>query len=439
MLRNLFIAISTGQNIANILPILERAQPHDRVIWLESPLASKRRWSESASTVLRQHGFIHQEHRQLDSEDIACLANSIHQLLKLYPKPAYFPIFIANGGTKLQALATYIHPELALLYSLDRPCAYEWYPKGILHTGERLTYQRHKLDLDDILQLRGMERKNADAACIWGKQSAPPKPTWYGQNIPDTISLHDEHHAFGLQRVSNNPLPGDVLWTAVQQYQKPALEKLRTQLKTWGKGSIPSDGFLQNIALSLRKMFDNAAQALQSPGKSPQQSLGSLFEQAVAQRTYQFLDGHPQIATFVQSVWLNARIGKFGKEQPIVIETDILLVLKNGVLVHLECKSHKADNKDLDARLLNLQNVSSLQARMAICSPCYTAYTDKAWFRAQHEFKMRVESLNAFTWLPFDLADQPQQYTLPGNEQPKQYDCGRFETGLEKLLESFIA
>lgn len=61
---------------------------------------------------------------------------------------------------------------------------------------------------------------------------------------------------------------------------------------------------------------------------------------------------------------------------------------------------------------------------MAICSPCYTAYTDKRGFRAQHEFKMRVESLNAFTWLPFDLADQPQQYTLPGNEQPNNMIVG---------------
>ena len=436
MPQNFFIAISTGQNIANVLPILERAQAHDRIVWLESPLATNRRWSEAAIVVLRQHGFTHQEQKPLASEEVSLFAATIQQLLLDYPH--HTPIFVANGGTKLQALAAYIRPELAVLYSLDRPCAYEWYPNGILQAGERLTYQRHALDLDDILQLRGMERKNTDAQRIWGKQAAQPEPTWYGQNIPDTITLHDEHHAFGLQRIPTNPLPGNTLWEAVLQHQQPALDALRSSISQWAKRT-PSDGLLQNIMLSSRKLFENATHAAQNLAKPPQHSLGTLFEQAVAERTCQFLDNHSQIAAFVQSVWLNTQIGKFGKEQPIVIETDILLVLKNGVLIHLECKSHKADNKDLDARLLNLQNVSSLQARMTICSPCYTAYTDKPWFRIQHAFKTRVESLNAFTWLAFDLGGQPESYTLPDDVQGTRYTCGRFENGLEKLLKPFVA
>ena len=433
---NLFIALSTGQNIANVLPILERAQPHDRIVWLESPLATKSHWSQAAMAVLRQHGFNHQEQKTLASEEVSLFAAAIRQLLLDYPSDT--PIFVANGGTKLQAIAAYIRPDLPVLYSLDRPSAYEWYPHGILQAGTRLIYQQHTLDLDDILQLRGMERKNTDATCIWGKQPELLKPTWYGQHIPDTITLHDEHHAFGLQRVLSNPLPGDVLWKAVQQHQQPALAALRNQLRTWAS-RLPSDGLLQNIALSSRKMFDNAAYALQQQSPPPQHSLGSLFEQAVAQRTCQCLDDNPPLAASVQSVWLNTQIGKVGKEQPVVIETDILLVLKNGVLIHLECKSHKADNKDLDARLLNLQNVSSLQARMTICSPCYTAYTDKPWFRTQHEFKTRVESLNAFTWLAFDFEAQPEHYNLPDDNQQTQYTCSRFEYGLEKLLKPFMA
>lgn len=436
MQTNLFIAISTGQNIANVYPILERAQPHDRIVWLESPLAQTSRWSDAAMAVLRQHGFRQQQQKILSSEAVSLVAVAIQDLIAAYP--AHSPIFVANGGTKLQALAAYIRSDLPVLYSLDRPCAYEWYPHGILRAGERLPYQRHYLDLDDILQLRGMERKNTDAACIWGKYAQPPKPTWYGQNIAETITLHDQHHAFALQRVPSDPLPGDVLWQAVQQHQQPALAAMRKQLRAWAS-RLPSDGLLQNIALSSRKMFANAESALQQQSPPPQHSLGSLFEQAVAQRTCQWLDNNPQLATCVQSVWLNTQIGKVGKEQPIVIETDILLVLKNGVLIHLECKSHKADNKDLDARLLNLQNVSSLQARMIVCSPCYTAYTHKSWFRTQHEFKTRVESLNAFTWLPFDLAGQPKHYTLPDESQHTQHTCGYFEEGLETLLTPFVA
>ncbi len=37
----LFIALSTGQNIANLLPIIERAEPLDQVLWNRRSLPSK--------------------------------------------------------------------------------------------------------------------------------------------------------------------------------------------------------------------------------------------------------------------------------------------------------------------------------------------------------------------------------------------------------------
>ena len=62
-----------------------------------------------------------------------------------------------------------------------------------------------------------------------------------------------------------------------------------------------------------------------------------------------------------------------------------MLVLKNGILWHLECKSASAKAKDLDARLLNLQKAGSLRAEMAVCGPLLTAFEGTPWFKRQHE------------------------------------------------------
>ncbi|MDQ7005481.1 MAG: hypothetical protein Q9N67_11410 [Ghiorsea sp.] len=39
-----FVAISTGQQVANLPPILALADKHDRVLWLESDFARKAQW-----------------------------------------------------------------------------------------------------------------------------------------------------------------------------------------------------------------------------------------------------------------------------------------------------------------------------------------------------------------------------------------------------------
>lgn len=439
MPKQLFIALSTGQNIANVLPLLERAQPTDRIMWLESPLAAAQGWSNAAMQLLGDYGYAEQRRHAIGSDDLAAVAATVHAVLAEHADE-YQPVFIANGGTKLQALAAYVRPDLPVLYSLDRPCAYEWYPHGIGEQGERHRYQHHRLDLDAVLQLRGMERKDTDAQCLWGNNAQPLEPTWYGQDEQRTVELHDRHHARSLQRVeAHQTLPRDQLWAAVRDSQQEGLAKLRGQLRAWA-GRNPSDGLLQNIALSSRKLFEQAVVSKQRQATTtlPLQPLGELFEQAVAQRTVEFLRGNPQVAAAVQSVWLNAKAGKRGAEQPVAMETDILIVLKNGILLHIECKSHKAENKDLDARLLNLQNASSLLAKMAVCSPCYTQYSDKPWFVTQHEFKQRVQNLQAFTWLPFELLGQPAHYCLPQETQGRQYTCGTFAEELAKLFKPFI-
>lgn len=54
MTNELFVAVATWQNVANLPPILELAKPGDRVVWLESTQAQQGNWTAGANAVFRR-------------------------------------------------------------------------------------------------------------------------------------------------------------------------------------------------------------------------------------------------------------------------------------------------------------------------------------------------------------------------------------------------
>src|SRR5436190_24325677 len=53
--QQLFVLVSTGQNVANLPPVLERANPGDLVLWVESAFAREKKWAAGARRVLAEH------------------------------------------------------------------------------------------------------------------------------------------------------------------------------------------------------------------------------------------------------------------------------------------------------------------------------------------------------------------------------------------------
>lgn len=101
----LFLAVSTGQRVANLPPILECARAErDAVVWLDSELARKSRWSEGASTVLRKRGYQVFATKDVLDEDVLpdVPAEVTQALIRLHlycSRHGYEPIWVAHGVT----------------------------------------------------------------------------------------------------------------------------------------------------------------------------------------------------------------------------------------------------------------------------------------------------------------------------------------------------
>lgn len=65
----LFIAAATGQNIANVPPILEIGEPgRDMILWVESRQAAAKGFAAGSEAVLRRRGFTMQDRLPVPDE-----------------------------------------------------------------------------------------------------------------------------------------------------------------------------------------------------------------------------------------------------------------------------------------------------------------------------------------------------------------------------------
>ena len=174
--------------------------------------------------------------------------------------------------------------------------------------------------------------------------------------------------------------------------------------------NLSNDGLFSNIYHSTLKLASDAAISRCQSGQSPPTPIGPAFEQGVARRVHSWLEAtnHPAI----HSAWRKVKVAERRESHRATAEFDILLVLKNGVLWHLECKSFIAANKDLDARLYNLQQAGSQLARMAPCGPLFSGHAGEEWFQSQHDRRRQMEARRHISFIPFTLPGQAETYCI---------------------------
>jgi hypothetical protein len=108
-------------------------------------------------------------------------------------------------------------------------------------------------------------------------------------------------------------------------------------------------------------------------------------------------------------------------------------------VVHLECKTFAIDDKDLDARLLNLTTAAGQMAKMYICSPVYTQFDREDWFKETLAKSDRLRKAVNGNWIGFGLPCQTPEYTRPAKGGGfAQHRCEPFEDRLSEILGSFL-
>ena len=374
----LFIAVATGQQIANFPPILELSRPGDAVMWLETPDAQARGWSRRGDGILSREGL------QLvpgvavaDLNDPAAVTDKVREAVARYPDHRLY--VVGNGGQKLSPVGILNgcrDRDPVLIYGDGEPIALRMFHRGLSQPPARCLYTRNTLDLEDVLMVSGYQAHSIGRR-IWPADGPPPmRDPRYGEDVAFTGEIHAGYHAWCRDNGKTGKAPGEL------------------------------------------------------------GNLGWLFEEAVARRLYHWLRQQPAMARVVRSVHTNVAVGRVGEAQRRA-EWDIVLTLRNGILLCIECKSFSAVTKDLDARLLNLQQAGSRLATMVVRAPVYAPFLDRPWYRNTKQFITRVWDLDTtFHFLPFTLPGQPQSLRWRRRQPPRP--CPSFEQVLERLLERYI-
>jgi hypothetical protein len=439
----LFVVVSTGQNVANLPPLLEHAEQGDKVVWVESAPARRARWSEGARAVLSRLGLevLPDDIVVEEIDDLAEMVRASGPAVELARRERLAVHVILNGGTKLTPLGLLrawgdLGP--VLLYGEQQPAVHKTFPATLDRPAEVRPYTRHELDLPEILEVSGHQIFDNAGFRFWpGPLADDLAREPYGANAAYTVDLHSKHH----HRKDPGAEGPHVTWNEAQQV---AAE----QVQAWKRGILPplrkrrleiseeENGVFELIYTRTLGLLRAGARARNNADRVPIRPISDAFEQAVARRVHAWLEArkHPAIL----SAWRKVKVADRREPTRVKAELDVLLVLKNGVLWHLECKSFTADAKDLDARVFNLQQAGSQLARMALCAPLLTGYSAEPWFVAQHELRRRIEAIRHLTFVPFTLPGQPTDFVVEEGGTAQPLACPTLEAALEGALRAYL-
>ncbi len=467
--RQLFILISSPQNLGNLPPVLETAQRGDLVVWIESPVTQRNQWSDGATRVLTKFGL-----EVLPSpvvinpiSDSLQIASAIASIADQWKDKAKL-VIVANGTTKLShmGLLDAIKGQTAtMVLGNERPAELWKYVGGLDAPPQIEPYQNSRLDLREILSVIGHELfRDTKPQRIWPlDDSETPalsaSEAYYGVDPGWTQQVHRAQETWDAAKrdeQSTSTSFADVArLLGVNELNKfkssfgEVIEKAKKS-GTPGKGKKPGDrnekskltladqdwATLYNLTLELAEKGKEAK--IKQTVRPPAEPVGPLFERAVVKRLIDLLSKTNGFNQVVRSVWQNVVVCQSTQPATKAAEFDILLVLVNGNLLHIDCSTFQLQPKELDQRLLSLQQAGSLLTQMAICGPLFTPFAEDDWFRRAHEVRRHIESVGRLPFIPFTFKVQPDEYVVSNSgDQVERATCPTFEQAVNRFLGSF--
>jgi len=433
-----FIVVATGQPVANLPPILAYGQPGlDGILWLLSAKAKEYGYAHSSIEVLKARGFA--DHQPLEvSDHPGELAEALREWLGA--NPALRPVLVGNGGTKLGGLGladALANRDHCVVYGDGQPCRL-WIKESPAADWTWRPYAEATLSLTEILTLTGNVIENPSAARRFWPDLADWPTDSFGEAPEPTAAAHDEFDLYdAAKRALARPPPryreAAALAPAEMAGWREAVINLGRRIRNLLNAGRNLDGL--ELAATFNKAADLARRAERQAellAARPGERIGPRFERATARRVRAWLTIKPRRP--IIEAWENVLVRKTapaGATKPNAsIDMDVTLVLTNGVLLNLECKSFESDAKDLTARLLNLQTVGSRLADMYVCAPVYTDCVDRPWFQKIAEMR-RVVSDTTLKFIAFTLPGQPPTWI---DSAGKEHPCPSFEAALDAAI-----
>ena len=208
------------------------------------------------------------------------------------------------------------------------------------------------------------------------------------------------------------------------------LEPLCQGDKAVSSAPLPSTAFKAAVEL-----HEKAQLALHPSAEQTNVSLGRAFEYAVAARVLKLVNSNRGIASVVSQVWHQVTLARVGNLKNVVGEWDVVLVLRNGILVCIECKSWSAAEKTLKAQQRMVHAGGSALARMWVCSPMATAAETQPFFKEHHGFRQKCEEIG-LEHLPFTIEQgHRESYQLTGGPR---FKCPSFEDAFIEFFKRYL-
>jgi hypothetical protein len=432
----LFIAVSTGQKIANLPPILEHAEPGDEVLWIESDRAAAAGWTEPAAAVLRKAGLVVLPPlRVTDSDDPEQIQLACRNHVERARREHRAVFIVANGGKKLAPvglLLAFYDLAPTILYGDDQPVACRTVRVGPNQRPDVQPYTRHRLDLEQVLAVSGHIIQDPARACrFWPGPPIPPNSKeFYGLDWDATAQLHRDAATWHQADADSD----DVVYEELHDWLPDS------RIDRWKRSFGPPQAYrseqtYKSTFHATQNLIDEVRYIRARQGRQrPAAPIGESLERAARHRLHAWLESRQPTA--IMSAWSTVKVAPQERPEQTVAEFDLLLVLRNGILWHLECKAATAQRKDLDARDLNLKRAGSQLARMAICLPLFTDFASEPWFAQLHALRQNLEQLQ-FPVIPFTRPGQPESYTIHSPDTPTKFSCPTFEKTLDKALTGY--
>jgi len=431
----LHIAVSTGQNITNLIPVMQPGIGVSRVWLLETATAQRSHWSAGLMGVLERRNITVKQIplEGLDS-DITGMIKKLKQLLEKEAEPVWWNL---GGGQKPQQIACWetFKYRNETLEIPDKVCYTNQDDIGLLETWSfkeglpKRSIERIKVNIGaaEIFKVFGFNIKGNPTLIYKDKKVCKTLDVFDWIPIPEfrefffllaatkqvneqsTISpttLHnylksskskfanlaadtvgrlikilqnengfisfDENYDFRLNKTNQSLKQSDFIRTIFNIIQDaipvPIIEISNEVLKR----KLSSDCIELNYK-SFEILTDNHFHAT-----------GPYFEQVVIQRVKKLLETKPHPIT---EAYANLEIEKDGNT---IAEYDVLCVTEKGTIIALDAKTFKFENKDIDARLYNLEKGSGFYRTFSAVFPYDWEDIGKSWF-------------NTLASLPFDL------------------------------------